>query len=449
MKSQTIALLLIWMLIGIGQTGMARQNAGKPNVVLIYTDDQGTLDVNVYGARDLHTPNMDELARQGVMFTRFYAASPICSPSRASLMTGNYPQRAGLAGNASSLKGIAGMPGEQFTIGELFKSAGYATGHIGKWHIGFSPETMPNAQGFDYSFGHMGGCIDNYSHYFYWNGPNRHDLWRNGREVWADGQYFPDLMVAESKQFFATHRNEPFFLYLAFNIPHYPLQGEEKWRQHYADMPAPRQLYAAAVSTLDEKIGNIVQELKDLGLYDNTIIVFQSDHGHSEEERTFGGGGYAGKYRGSKFSLFEGGIRVPAMISWPKGLPKNEVRHQFAANIDWMPTLAELCGIELPAAVDGKSLVPVIRQADADSSHEIFFWQTELNGKRQWCVRQGPWKLLYNPVGADPAQLTNDGLFLSNVEQNPEEDRNFAGEHPKVVNELIALHGRWSDEIFR
>lgn len=421
----------------------AQKPAARPNVILIYTDDQGTLDLNIYGAKDLHTPNIDELARQGTRFTQFYAASPVCSPSRASLITGRYPQHAGLAGNASSTKGIAGMPGEQFTMAELFKSAGYATGHIGKWHMGYSKETQPNAQGFDYSFGHMGGCIDNYSHFFYWDGPNRHDLWRNGTEVWADGKYFPDLMLNETKQFIQTHRQQPFFIYLAFNLPHYPLQGQEKWRNHYAALPKPRSDYAAAVSTVDEKIGEIIKVLKGSGLYENTIIVFQSDHGHSEEERTFGGGGYAGVYRGAKFSLFEAGIRVPAIISWPAHLPKNSVKHQLGANIDWMPTLAELCNITVPVAIDGQSLAPIIRQNTEGNVDRVFYWQTDLKGGRQWCVRQGPWKLLYNPVGADTTEMTASKFFLSNLQQNPAESINFASQHPAVVEKLAGLYKEW------
>ena len=166
----------------------------KPNVVLIFTDDQGTIDVNCYGAKDLYTVNLDRLAAEGTRFTQFYVGAPVCSPSRAALMTGRYPRCAGLLSNAPSDKGRPGMPTEQVTIAEMLKSAGYATGHVGKWHLGYTPETMPNGQGYDYSFGHMGGCIDNYSHFFYWQGPNRHDLWRNGTEVWHDGEFFGDLI---------------------------------------------------------------------------------------------------------------------------------------------------------------------------------------------------------------------------------------------------------------
>ena len=151
------------------------------------------------------------------------------------------------------------MPTEQVTFAELFKKAGYATAHIGKWHLGYTPPTMPNGQGFDHSFGHMGGCIDNYSHFFYWNGPNRHDLWENGKEIFRDGEYFGDLMVNQCSSFIEDNRSKPFFLYWAINWPHYPLQGTNKWRKQYKDLPHPRDKYATFVSTMDELIGQVEQ----------------------------------------------------------------------------------------------------------------------------------------------------------------------------------------------
>jgi arylsulfatase A-like enzyme len=188
----------------------AEPKHGKPNVILIYTDDQGSLDVNCYGSGDLITPNMDGLANRGVRFTQMYAPSSLCSPSRAGLMTGRFPVRAGMPGNAPHMKGKPGMPGAEVTIAEMLRDGGYVTGHVGKWHLGYTPETMPNQQGFDYSFGHMGGCIDNYSHFFYWSGPNRHDLWRNEKEVWEDGRFFGDLMTEECIEFIETNRDRPF-----------------------------------------------------------------------------------------------------------------------------------------------------------------------------------------------------------------------------------------------
>ena len=221
------------------------------------------------------------------------------------------PPGPGVPSNVSSHEGVAGMPHEEVTIADMMHEAGYATGHIGKWHLGYTPETMPNGQGFDYSFGHMGGCIDNYSHFFYWQGPNRHDLWRNGQEIWEDGRYFSDLMAEECEAFLDKHADRPFFIYWANNVPHYPLQGTAKWREVYKDLPSPRDKYAAFVSTLDERIGRVIAKIDELGLRKNTLIIFQSDHGHSTEERTFGAGGYCGPYRGAKACLFEGRAADP------------------------------------------------------------------------------------------------------------------------------------------
>ena len=207
------ALVLVSSLALHAAEGPAIQNPKSkiqnPNVILIVTDDQGAADAGCYGAKDLVTPAMDSLAARGVRFTQFYSGAPVCSPSRACLLTGRYPLRAGLVGNAASPPGGEGMPTEQVTIAEMLKAAGYATAHIGKWHLGFKADQMPNSQGFDYSFGHMGGCIDNLSHFFYWQGPNRHDLYRNGREVFYPGRFFGDLMVEETSRFLEQNRARP------------------------------------------------------------------------------------------------------------------------------------------------------------------------------------------------------------------------------------------------
>ncbi|MCD2426177.1 sulfatase-like hydrolase/transferase [Niabella pedocola] len=443
----------LWLLIGCALLtiqGESQSAVQPPNVILIYSDDQGWADLHSFGSADLYTPVLDSLGASGVRFTQFYAASPICSPSRASLLTGRYPQRAGLPEMASSLKGVQGMPGSQYTLGELFQDAGYKTAHIGKWHIGYTPETMPNAQGFDESFGFMGGCIDNYSHFFYWNGPNRHDLWRNGKEIHEDGAYFPDLMVREAGAFMEKNRNNPFFIYFAINIPHYPLQGEKKWLDYYKKkgLASPRDQYAAFVSTMDEKIGMLLSRLKALGLADNTIVIFQPDQGFSEEERTFGGGGSAGMLRGSKFSLFEGGTRVPAIISWPGQIRPNQVRDQFAANIDWFPTLAEYCNIPFHNhGIDGRSLAGIIRDKEQPTMHPSFFWkQGGTKDNPQWAVRQGDWKLLHNPAQARKEELDADGFFLANIKTDPGEQVNLSKQQPAIVKALKTLYDQWVAE---
>ncbi len=428
----------------------------RPNVIIVYTDDQGSVDANCYGSTDLVTPNIDRLAATGVRFTQMLAPSAICSASRAGLMTGRFPARAGVPSNVSSEEGKPGMPPAEVTIAELLKANGYATGHVGKWHLGYTPETMPNAQGFDHSFGHMGGCIDNYSHFFYWQGPNRHDLWENGEEVWRDGEFFGDLMWEQVKGFIDSRKAAPFFLYWAINWPHYPMQGAAKWRERYGDLPHPRDKYAALVSTTDELLGALLDHLEASGLREKTLVIFQSDHGHSVEERAFFGGGSAGPYRGHKGNLFEGGLRVPSVVSLPGTLPEGETREQMVTGCDWWPTIAELTGAELPAGhrLDGRSIAGVIRSAAAPSPHERFYWQLGANPeKARWVVREGDWKLLGNsgevvaPEGAAELTAEDKRLFLVNLAEDVGERKNVASEHPEVLERLLAARKRYADGI--
>lgn len=445
MKLTTLGLALLAFCCG--QLTAAER---KPNVIVIMADDQGSADLGCYGAKDLHTPHTDALAASGVRFTQFYSAAPVCSPSRAGLLTGRWPVRAGVPSNCASQKGAKGaLPPEEVTMAEMFKAAGYATAHIGKWHVGYTPETMPLAQGFDHSFGHMGGCIDNYSHFFYWSGPNLHDLWRNGTEVFHDGQYFPDLMAQEAAQFIEANRERPFFIYYALNTPHYPYQGDAKWLEHFKSLPEPRRLYAAFLAAQDERLGKLFAKLEALGLRENSIIAFQCDNGHSTEERAHFGGGSAGAYRGAKFSLLEGGIRLPAMISWPARLPKGEVRDQVAHACDWLPTLAELTGMKLPKArLDGRSLAAVLRDAKAPSPHENhpLHWQVGAGSNADWAVREGDWKLIGNTRdttdGQQPVKLIR---YLVNLQSDPGETTNLADKHPDIAERLQKLHDRHLD----
>ncbi len=424
----------------------------KPNVIVIMTDDQGSIDLNCYGATDLLTPNMDRLAKEGVRFTQFYAGAPVCSPSRAALLTGKTNLRAGLEGNVpiperAEEYGLFGLPTGQVTMAEMLKGNGYHTALIGKWHLGHREENLPNGQGFDYFFGHQRGCIDNYSHTFYWDGPNKHDLYRNSEEVYYSGEHFSDLMVEEIKQLIDKKRNEPFFIYWAFNAPHYPYQGTKKWLDHYKDLPTPRKEYAAFVSNTDEKIGNVLDYLDELGLSDNTIVIFQSDHGHSREERAFWGGGNAGDYRGSKFSLFEGGIRVPAIIRYPGVIPADQVREQLAMEMDWFATVAELTHSKGVDKIDGASLMPVILDDKKESPHKVVHWQfgDYDDQTAQWAVRKGPWKLIGNvqePLGrGEKSNL--EKLFLINLDKDISEKNNLSETDPEKLDELLRLHKTW------
>lgn len=425
-----IAGLLVALSGGTVAAAAEEEPARPPNVLLIVADDLGSVDLGCYGSEDLHTPHLDALADRGVRFDQFYVASPVCSPSRAALLTGRTPQRAGLTTNA----GDRGLPTGQLTLAELFRHAGYRTALFGKWHLGKLPESDPLGQGFEEFFGHLGGCIDNYSHFFYWHGPNRHDLWRNRSEHFEDGAYFPDLVVREANRFLGENQDNPFFLYLPFNTPHYPLQAEREFVAMYADMKdEKRRRYAPFVTSLDAKIGAVLARLDELGLREETLVLFLSDHGHSVEERTFGGGGSAGPYRGHKGTLWEGGLRVPCIVSWPGTLPQGELREQLATSMDLLPTLCELTGIPVPEhRLDGKSIVGLLEDDAAVSPHEVVHWQFF----NDWAVREGKWKLVHSKGGA----------FLSNMALDVTETSNLAAEHPEIVERLTQLHEAWVEE---
>jgi len=450
-------LYLLALLIFTGSACAQSNQTEKPNVIIILTDDQGSIDVNCYGATDLHTPNMDRLASEGTRFTQFYSAASVCSPSRAAMLTGKTNLRAGLSGNVpvpwyADEKKRYGMPTEQVTIAEVLKDNGYYTALVGKWHLGHRPENLPNGQGFDYYFGHQGGCIDNYSHFMFWSGPNHHDLYQNEKEIHRPGEFFPDLMVSEIKDIVNKKSEKPFFIYWAFNAPHYPYQGEPKWLEHYIDLPTPRKEYASFISTMDERIGQVLDELDRTGQAENTIVIFQSDHGHSTEERAYWGGGNSGPYRGSKFSYFEGGIRVPAIIRYPKEVEQNAVRDQACIEMDWFATIADLTNTDVSELnIDGKSLIPVIRN-NAPSQHEVLYWQhgSYDDNRAQWVVRKDDWKLIGNAKERTrEGIITEDKLFLVNLKEDISEKKNMISDYPEEAEKLKALHDQWIQKVQR
>ncbi|MDY7394299.1 sulfatase-like hydrolase/transferase [Aureibaculum sp. 2210JD6-5] len=435
-----------FLLFFLGCNYLQAQDNGKPNVIVIYTDDQGAGDLGCYGADDIYTPNIDKLAENGIRFTQAYVAAPVCAPSRAALLTGNYPQRAGVPGNTSaSTSATDGLPDEQYTMAELFKDNGYKTALVGKWHLGMSKESSPNNQGFDYLFGHLRGCIDNYSHFFFWEGPNIHDLHENDKEVYHNGKYFPDLMAEKVDAFIDKNQKDPFFLFYAINMPHYPYQPTEKWRKYYQEMgvPFPRSDYGAFISTIDERIGMLIDQLEKLGLRDDTIIVYQSDNGYSTEVRAFNGGGSSGSYRGAKSSLFEGGIRLPTIISWKNNLPENKVNNEFLLNTDWMPTLTKLCGLKSnKIPIDGIDLSSMLINTEEKSPRTSAFWKYG----NQWVVRDGKWKLIGYPKDTShkgELDLEQDALFLSNLDEDVSEMTNLASKHPEIVERLTKQFVNW------
>ena len=430
----------------------------RPNILIILTDDQGTIDANCYGSTDLRTPNIDRLAATGVRFTQAYAHT-VCCPARAALMTGRHPQRGGVhhwtQGDLNGPDGINMALGE-VTLAEALKPAGYRTALYGKWHLGAHRDFGPKKQGFDEFFGIRDGFIDNYNHYFL-HGSGFHDLYEGIKPVKAPGKYFPELMVQRSLKFIMQNKDRPFLLYVPFNIPHYPEQALKRFEAVYKDIADPaRRSYAAIVSTTDHYIGKIVDKLEALDLRENTIIIFMSDNGHSEETGNrirvdnhgsgypkghfYGasGGGSTGKWIGQKGSFLEGGVRVPAIISYPAKLPKGEVRGQIITAMDWFPTVLDLCGVQQPSnspKLDGHSVLPLIRSAKAKSKYKIlhFAW-----GKK-WAVREGDWKL----IGSNG----NTKVSLRNLVDAKPEAKDYAKAKPEIVQRLRTLHSDWVKEV--
>lgn len=448
---------------GLGSAFLSRAQSRRPNVVIIYTDDQGTLDAGCYGSDDIRTPNIDALAKRGVRFTQAYAHT-VCCPSRSQLLTGRVPQRSGVINwlsNNPRDENRRNMAVSEITLAEVLRENGYRTGLSGKWHLGAKPGHQPLDQGFDEAYGHLGGFIDNYEHKFMHSNPRRppfHDLYRNGEEVFETGRYFPDLVVREATRFIVENKDRPFFLYCAFNVPHYPEQSDPKYHKMYDRMPMPRRSYASMITTTDDRIGQVLRTLDVWGLRENTIVLFMSDNGHSTEEfanwgenyGANGGGGNTGKWRGAKASLFEGGIRVPSILSFPGRLPQGESRGQAISNMDFFPTILELCGVDPPSyEIDGRSLAGVLRSGDSPSPHKTFHWMWQ----QQWAVREGDWKLIGN--GRDTTGLQSEHaprkemgeFYLANLADEAPEAVNHAADRPEVVARLKGLHEDWLDRV--
>lgn len=442
MQSSASRALLVLCLLQIQYAAPAADNhITRPNVLLIVADDLGSVDLNCYGSKDLSTPNLDRLAQSGVRFTQMLSAYPVCTPARGALLTGRYPQLNGATSNGRS------MHPDEKTIADVFTQAGYKTALIGKWHLGDYPG--PTARGFGYFFGFLGGCIENYFHdSYHWDKGTvaKHDLWRNTHEIFENGIHFGELIVRESCQFLEQHRAEPFFLEIAFNNPHYPVQPLPRFFGKYREIKEPRRSYAAFVSTMDDQIGRILNKLDELNLRQNTIIVFLSDHGHSVEKRnnlwlqdpddTNVGGGNAGPYRGHKFTVWDGGIRVVCLASWPGHIPAGEVRNQTVCNMDWLPTFSAWCGAKLPDhPLTGTDIRSIIAAADAPAPDRVLHWWMMENN--HWAVRDGNWKLVHE----------QEGIVLSDMLADVTEEHDLSSQYPDVRSRLEALHAAWVDQV--
>jgi len=421
----------------LGGAAVAAQSRRPPNIILIYADDLGSGDLGCYGAADVKTPHLDRLAASGARFSQFYSAAPMCSPSRAALLTGRYPIRCGVPVNVRSQANAPGLPPTEVTLAEALRERGYRTALAGKWHLGSAPECRPNAQGFDEFFGFHSGCVDYYSHIFYWGGGADpfHDLWRNQTEVWENGAYLTESITREACRFVRENRQRPFFLYTAYNAPHYPMHAPQRYLDRFPGLDRERQVHAAMIAAMDDGIGEIVATVDRMGLREDTIVYFQSDNGATIETRA-GRGGRNNPYRGFKFSLLEGGIRVPALMSWPGTIPAGQVVKEPAVAMDIFPTLAGT-----REALDGRDLMPLVKRGERPSRAALYWAQGE-----QGAVRRGRWKLVRNGIlGPGPENRLggDDAVFLADLDDDPGETVNLRRRRPEVAEEMNAAWERW------
>lgn len=425
----------------------------KPNVILIMTDDQGYGDLGCMGSDFVKTPHIDTLADNGTRFTSMYSASPVCSPSRASLLTGRYPGNAGVRAILAGHRRASGLTPSVPTIAAALQKQGYVTGISGKWHLGLKDECRPNSNGFDEFNGFLAGCLDYYSHIFYYgmadgNTNPTHDLWENENEVYANGEYLTERITEKGVDFIRRHKDEPFMLYLAYNAPHYPMHAPEKYINRFAHLPWDKRIMAAMISAVDDGVGEIMAELKRLGIDDNTIIYYQSDNGPSRESRNWMDGstdpyygGTAGKLSGHKFSLFDGGVRVPAIISGAQFL-KGKVNDTAHISTDIFPTILEACGGNPEDyELDGMSILGELEGGD-EQTHEYIFWEME----QQTAVRYGRYKLVINGQLVEGEEKRAE-LFLSDIINDPGEKENLCDKYPELAAELKEKALAWRDGI--
>jgi len=436
----TATAVLAGLLIVIGTAYAVRQPPTRPNVLVILTDDQGYHDVSYYGTKDLQTPGMDAVARTGMRFDNFYANCPVCSPTRAALLTGRYQDRVGVPGvirtypndNWGYLDPKATM------LPTELKKAGYHTAIIGKWHLGLEAPNLPNQRGFDEFHGWLGDMMDDYLL------KRRHDVnyMRHNTQTIDPPGHATDLFTQWSVEYIRQRAKQnrngqnPFFLYLAYNAPHFPVQPPAKWlqnvKQREPGLNETRASLVAFIEHLDDGIGQVIRALKESGQYENTLIIFTSDNGGHLPSMANNG-----PARDGKQSMYEGGLRVPACIAWPGKIQGGAVSEQINLTKDLFPTLLDVAGLKPTQPIEGRSFLNTLlgKPAIAEPDRPLYFTRreggTDWAGQCSYALRLGNWKLVQDKPNQAPE--------LYNLNNDPLEKNNVIKEQPQVYKKLNAL----------
>jgi arylsulfatase len=453
-----VSVLVCWLGLPDLHLQAAEPRAAKPNIVFLLADDLGYGDLGCYGQTKIRTPNIDHLAADGMRFTNFYCGCTVCAPSRCTLMTGKHLGHATVRDNMQRKPGLEGQhpmePGT-VTVAQLLKKAGYATAIVGKWGLGMPEDhSSPLDFGFDHHYGYLcQGMAHTYYPPYLWRDNRQEPLAGNPAYFYGQRQviqpsgktYSHDLMAEDARDWVRAHAGGPFFLYLAFTIPHVSLQVPEdslaeyrgKWPEtpltdskHYANQDTPRAAYAAMITRMDRDIGRLMGLLKELGIDDHTLVVFASDNGAvfpfaGVDPEFFKSNGIL---RGYKQDLYEGGIRTPFIARWPGRIKAGATSAVIGAFWDMMPTLCEIAGAPVPPGIDGLSIAPTLLGQAGQKLHEYLYWEYHGQGSAQ-AVRFGDWKAVRNNVKKTPDATPE----LYNLARDPSETTNLAGRRPETA----------------
>jgi arylsulfatase A-like enzyme len=407
----------------------------RPNIVFIMADDLGYDDVGCIGNDAIRTPHNDDLAARGMTLTDYHANAPVCTPTRAALITGRYQQRSGLEG-VIYVRGETrqtGLDPDEYSMAEALQNAGYATAVFGKWHLGYKKQFNPLHHGFDEFRGYVSGNVDYHSHV---DNSGIPDWWHNLEKITEEG-YVTDLVSAHADRFIREHSDDPFFVYVAHEAPHWPNQGRDDKADRFPgenDFPSRgsrtdrKAAYKEMVEAMDDGVGRIVETLRDLDLEENTLIVFCSDNGAVDDV------GDNADLRGSKGDCFEGGHRVPAVACWPGRIEPGSVTDQTVLSMDWFPTFLELSEADVtrPRPLDGVDVSEVMLER-AGLDERAVFWRY---GKQK-AARRGRWKLM----------LVEEEHMLFDMETDPQETTDLSSQHPDIARDLAAKLDAWEEDV--